>query len=291
MYEAKSRGKDKYEVYNPGMGVRVEQRMSLGKDLRKAIERGEFEVYYQPKVLLETGKIVGAEALVRWQHPDRGLLPPAQFVPLAEETGLIDQMGLWVLKESCHQLKEWQEQGLAKQGAPLGLCVNLSASEIQQPDLADKIVGVLQETGLDPGCLMLEISEKTTMKDTEYALDKLRELKDLGVELTLDDFGTGYCSLMYLEHSVFDALKIDRQLIHRDRGDSEECAMVISAMANMAHSLGLTVIVEGVETEEQLVEGPSRERRCEVSTGCRSGRRKDLARVCLVRLLFEVDLG
>jgi EAL domain-containing protein (putative c-di-GMP-specific phosphodiesterase class I) len=239
-------------VYKSSMNHRAVERVDLEGDLRRAVEREEFEVHYQPKVLLKTGRFVGVEALVRWEHPDRGLLSPAQFIPVAEETGLINQIGLWVLKESCRQFKEWQERYLTKLDTPWGLCVNLSATEIQQPDLAEKIARILHETELDPSCLMLEISEKTAMEDAEQTIAKLRELKDLCVKLALDDFGTGYCSLVYLEHSLLDVLKVDRLLVNREREDPEEYAATISAMTSMAQSLGLSVMVEGVETDDQL---------------------------------------
>jgi EAL domain-containing protein (putative c-di-GMP-specific phosphodiesterase class I) len=266
MYEAKRHSKTQHEMYDPSMSTRAVERVNLERDLRRAVEREEFEVHYQPKVLLETGEIAGVEALVRWKHPDRGLLSAEQFIQLAEETGLINQIGLWVLKESCRQLKEWQERYPAKLGPPLGLRVNLSAEQIRQPDMAEKVAGVLRETGLDPGCLMLEISERTAKEDAEQTIDRLRELKDLGVELALDDFGTGYCSLLYLEHSLLDILKIDRLLVHRKRDDNPEgCAKVISAMTSMAHSLDLAVIVEGVETEDQLTQ--LKELGCEMVQG------------------------
>ncbi len=284
MYEAKSRGEAYYEVYDASMDTRLQKRMDLESDLRRAIEREELEVHYQPKVLLETGEIVGMEALVRWKHPDRGLLPAAQFIPLAEETGLIDQIGEWVLKESCRQIKEWHERYSAKPGSPFDLCVNISAREIQQPDLAEEITAVLRETELDPHCLVLEISEGTAMKDTESTIGKLRKLKDLGIKLALDDFGTGYCSLVYLEHSLFDILKIDRQLIYRGREDVEKCAAITSAMIDMAHSLGLEAIVEGVETEEQLAK--LKEMGCEIAQGYYFA--EPLPAEAIERLLVEV---
>jgi diguanylate cyclase (GGDEF)-like protein/PAS domain S-box-containing protein len=265
MYTAKERGKARYEVYNPRMNIDTGERMRLRKDLYRAVEREEFEVYYQPQVELRTNKMVGVEALVRWKHPDKGLLPATQFITLAEQTGLIDHIGRWVLQESCRQLVEWQEWYSAKHGSPLGLSVNLSAREIQQPDLAETVADILRQTGLDPSCITLEVSERIAMKDAEYTIDKLRELKDLGVKLALDDFGTGYCSLVYLEHSLLDALKIDRVFIHRERKNPEEYVTIISAMLSMARSLGLEAIVEGVETEEQLAK--LREMRCEMAQG------------------------
>jgi diguanylate cyclase (GGDEF)-like protein/PAS domain S-box-containing protein len=265
MYEAKNAGNVRYEVYNPSMDTRLVERMNLERDLSRAVEREEFEVHYQPKVLLETGEIIGVEALVRWRHPDGDLLEASQFILPAEETGLIDQIGLWVLKESCCQLKEWQERYPTKVGLPFGLCVNLSAREIWQPDLAEKVAGVLQETGLDPACLMLEITERTAKKDAEQTIAKLRELKELGVKLAIDDFGTGYCSLLYLEHTLLDILKIDRLIVHRERKDPEESDAILSAMTSMAHSLNLEVIVEGVETEEQVTK--LKEMGCEMAQG------------------------
>ncbi len=265
MYEAKNAGNVRYEVYNPSMDTRLVERMNLERDLSRAVEREELEVHYQPKVLLETEAIVGVEALVRWEHPERGLLSASQFIRPAEETGLIDQIGLWVLKESCRQLKEWQERYPQKLGLPFGVCVNLSAREIRQPDLAERVAGVLQETELDPCCLMLEITERTAKEDAEQTIEKLRELKELGVKLAIDDFGTGYCSLLYLKHSLMDGLKIDRLVVHREREDPEEYAVILSAMTSMARSLGLEVVVEGVETEEQVTK--LKEMGCEMAQG------------------------
>jgi diguanylate cyclase (GGDEF)-like protein/PAS domain S-box-containing protein len=283
MYAAKKRGMGQYEVYNPRMDARAVSRMGLEKDLRQAIEREEFEVHYQPKVLLETGAIVGVEALVRWRHPDRELLPPTQFIPYAEKTGLINQIGLWVLRESSRQTKEWQERYPAKLGPQFRLCVNLSAREIQQPDLAQNVAGVLRETELDPHCLMVEITERTAMEDTEQTIAKLRELKELGVKLAIDDFGTGYCSLVYLEHSLLDVLKIDRVLIHRQKEDWEECVTTVSAMVSMAQALGLAVIVEGVEDEDQVAE--LKKMGCEMAQGFYFA--KPLSSESVERLLVE----
>lgn len=253
MYEAKRNGKAQHEVYDASMSIYVAERINLERDLRWAVERQEFRVHYQPKVLLETNEITGVEALLRWEHPDRGLLPASQFISLAEETGLIKQIGLWVLKESCRQFKEWQERYPEKLDQSFRVCVKLSAEQIRQSDLIKKVASVLRETGLDPRCLMLEISERTAKENAEQTISRLSELKELGVELALDDFGTGYCSLLYLEHSLLDFLKINRLLVHRQgQDDPEGCAKVLSAMTNMAHSLDLPVIVEGVETEEQV---------------------------------------
>ena len=252
MYRAKKKGYGRYRVFDPSMDTHAFARLELENDLRRALECEEFAIHYQPQVLLETERIFGVEALVSWEHPERGLVPPEEFVPLAEETGLINQIGMWVLERSCHQIKKWQERYPTMHGsALLGVGVNLSAKQIRQSDLAEKVAQVLRETELDPCCLTLEISERTAMEDAEYTIGKLRELKELGVKLALDDFGTGYCSLVYFEHSLLDVLKIDRLFIHREREDPEECAEVISAMLDMTYSLGLAAIVEGVETAKQ----------------------------------------
>lgn len=265
MYTAKAKGKDQLTVYDPAMDTRAQERMGLESNLRRGVELEEFELHYQPIVLLKTGAIVGVEALVRWRHPDRGLLLPTKFLPLAEETTLINSIELWVLKESCRQIKEWQEQYPAKLGPLFGLGVNLSVRGIQHPNLAQNIASVLRETELDPRCLTLEITERTALEDAEQTIGKLHELKELGVKLALDDFGTGYCSLVYLEHSLFDILKIDRLLIQRKKEVWKECVAIISAMASMTHALGLEVIVEGVESEDQVAE--LKKMGCEMAQG------------------------
>jgi len=249
LYEAKKRAVC-YELYNPNMESVVAERLDMQKGLRQAVENNELAVHYQPKVLLQTGAICGVEALVRWQHPKRGLLPAARFVPLAEETGLIYRIGLWVLSEACRQFKEWQERYPATFGPPFaGLCVNLSSREIQQPDLTERVAKVLRETDLNPGCLMLEISEGAALEDVESTIGKLRRLKTLGVKLALDDFGTGYSSLSYLRRLPVDCLKIDKSFLPELQADLRN-RLLLSGLINIAHDLDLTVVAEGVESAE-----------------------------------------
>jgi EAL domain-containing protein (putative c-di-GMP-specific phosphodiesterase class I)/GGDEF domain-containing protein len=253
LYEAKN-DKVCYELYNPDMKTVAAERLDMENGLRQAVEHDELAVHYQPKILLQTGTICGVEALVRWEHPERGLLPAARFIALAEETGLIDRIGLWVLRESCRQFKDWQERYPAKFGPPFsGLCVNLSVREMQQPDLTEKVAKVLRETDLDPSYLMLEISERTAVKDVESTIGKLRGLKDLGVKLALDDFGTGYSSLSYLRRLPVDYLKIDKSFIAKLGRDSQD-RLLLSGVINLAHDLDLTVVAEGVESAEHLAQ-------------------------------------
>ena len=251
MYRAKAGGKDHHAVYQPEMGELSSQRLTLEGDLRRALEREELKVYYQPKVLVETGKIVALEALTRWEHPERGLLLPTDFVPLAEETRLIIPIGWWVLEEACRQVKEWQK--LYPSDPPLAVNVNLSARQFYDPDLVRKVAGVLEETALDPSSLVLEITEGTAMEEAFSTTATLGALKGLGVKLAIDDFGTGYSSLSYLKRFPVDAIKIDRSIVEglgRDRGDSA----IVSATITLAHALGLEVIAEGVETDEEATE-------------------------------------
>jgi EAL domain-containing protein (putative c-di-GMP-specific phosphodiesterase class I) len=251
MYRAKAGGKDHHAVYQPEMGELSSQRLTLEGDLRRALEREELKVYYQPKVLVESGKIVALEALTRWEHPERGLLLPADFVPLAEETRLIIPIGWWVLEEACRQVKEWQK--LYPSDPPLAVNVNLSARQFYDPDLVRKVAGVLEETALDPSSLVLEITEGTAMEEAFSTTATLGALKGLGVKLAIDDFGTGYSSLSYLKRFPVDTIKIDRSIVEglgRDRGDSA----IVSATITLAHALGLEVIAEGVETDEEATE-------------------------------------
>jgi len=251
MYRAKAGGKDHHAVYRPEMGELSSQRLTLEGDLRRALEREELKVYYQPKVLVETGKIVALEALTRWEHPERGLLHPAEFVPLAEETQLIIPIGWWVLEEACRQVTEWQK--LYPSDPPLAVNVNLSARQFYAPDLVEQVAGVLEETALDPSSLVLEITEGTAMEEAFSTTATLGALKGLGVKLAIDDFGTGYSSLSYLKRFPVDVIKIDHSIVEglgRDRGDSA----IVSATITLAHALGLEVIAEGVETDEEAAE-------------------------------------
>jgi diguanylate cyclase (GGDEF)-like protein len=262
LYQAKGSGKASYTVFDPGMSTHALEHLELGNDLRQALERDEFKVYYQPKVLLETGKILGAEALVRWEHPERGLLLPSNFVPIAEEAGLILHIGQRVLEEACRQARAWQEQYPG--GPPRLMCVNLSARQFQHPDLAEDIARVLRETGLDPCSLCLEITESALMKDVQSTITTLQELKGLGVKFAIDDFGTGYSSLSYLKRFPVSFLKIDRSFIDGLEKDPEDTVLV-SGIITLAHTLGMRVIAEGVETAEQLAR--LREMGCDIAQG------------------------
>jgi len=249
MYRAKAGGKARYEVFDQGMGARAMERLELEAGLRHALERGEFVVYYQPKVALATGRIEGLEALVRWQHPGRGLIPPGEFIPMAEEIGLIRPLGRWVLEEACRQAQCWRER--YPRGASLGVSVNLAAPQFQQVHLAEDIAQVLRTSGLPPHLLQLEITESVIMDDLPATLATLRRLKELGVRLAIDDFGTGYSSLSYLKRFPVDTLKIDKAFVAGLGADPEDTA-IVQAVVGLAHTLGLQVTAEGVETPEQV---------------------------------------
>ncbi|MGI8910170.1 MAG: sensor domain-containing protein [Rubrobacteraceae bacterium] len=249
MYSAKGRGKDRYEFYDPGMHAAALERLELRADLRRAVKRGEFVVHYQPIMALGADEIGGFEALARWEHPDKGLVSPAEFIPLAEETGLIVEIGLLVLEEACRQVLEWQASRPG--GEFLDLSVNLSARQFRQPDLIEQISGVLDRTGFDANRLKLEVTESTAMEEVEMALVTLRNLRDLGIRLSIDDFGTGYSSLSYLRRFPVDDLKIDRSFVGRLDDDAESAA-IVSTTVSLARILNLTVTAEGVETVDQL---------------------------------------
>ena len=253
MYRAKESGKDHHAVFSPEMKEHSSRRLGLEGDLRRALRRpeGEFRVHYQPKALVKTAEIVGVEALVRWEHPELGLVLPSDFIPLAEETGLIVPLGRWVLREACRQAKEWQEGRPA--GSSLFMSVNLSARQFRDPDLAGQVEDVLEETGLDPGSLVLEITESTLMEDAPSTVAILERLKAFGVRVAIDDFGTGYSSLSYLKRFPVDVIKIDRSIVsglERDPGN----AAIVSATITLAHALDLEVVAEGVETEGEVAE-------------------------------------
>ncbi|MEG5039354.1 MULTISPECIES: EAL domain-containing response regulator [unclassified Microcoleus] len=213
--------------------------------LCNALEREEFQVYYQPQVNVQTGKIISAEALVRWLHPEKGLISPAEFIPAAEETGFIVPLGEWVLQTACRQMQVWQNAGF-----PLRIAVNLSARQFRQPDLSSRVAQILAETGLEANSLELELTESLMVEDAESAIATLQHLKNLGVCISLDDFGTGYSSLSYLTQYPFDTLKIDRCFISKIT-DGCTNAAIVKAIIEMAHSLCLEVIAEGVETEAE----------------------------------------
>lgn len=256
MYHAKALGKARHEMFHPGMHDQAVAQLQLDNDLRRAIERQEFQNYYQPIVsLVETGRIVGFEALVRWQHPRRGVIPPTEFIPRAEETGLIIPLGEWVLREACRQMRAWQAQfPRPTEGgylAPLTISVNLSGKQFSQPNLLEQIKQILQETGLDARSLKLEITESTIMENAESATAMLLEMQALGIGLSIDDFGTGYSSLGYLNRFPVDTLKIDRSFVMDVDADAEKIE-IIRTVVMLARNLGMNVVAEGVETIKEL---------------------------------------
>ena len=248
MYRAKSQGIGRYEVFDPSMQESVMRSLKLEADLRLAIERQEFCLHYQPIVSLKNKRITGFEALVRWQHPERGLVPPDEFIPVAEETGLIVLIGRWVLHEACRKAREWQDS--LSHNMPLSINVNLSGKEFSQSSLIEQISGVLEETGLPAGCLKLEITESAVMDKSIAASQMLAQLKGLGVELHIDDFGTGYSSLASLHNFPVDVLKIDRLFVNR-MGPGIENSEIVGTIIQLAHNLGMKVTAEGVETAAQ----------------------------------------
>ncbi len=247
MYRAKELGRSNFQFYAPSMNAHTRERLELESDLSQALLRDELVLYYQPKINLKTGAITGAEALLRWRHPRRGLVAPMDFIPLAEETGLIRPIGEWVLATAMAQCRAWQIDGLGK----LSVAVNLSARQIADPSLLLKITEVLRASDLDPSDLEIEITESIVMTHGERAVDVLQKLKDLGVRIAIDDFGTGYSSLSYLKHFPIDTIKIDRSFLCDVPGDNGS-KKIISAIIALAHSLKLKVVAEGVETKNQL---------------------------------------
>ncbi|MCI3925184.1 EAL domain-containing protein [Paenibacillus sp. TRM 82003] len=244
--KAKEKGKNSFEMYTPEMDEQYVSRFTLENDLRKAIQEGEFLLLYQPQFHIGTGDIVGAEALIRWRHPERGLVSPGEFIPIAEETGLIVPLSEWVIREACMQNRSWQQDGLP----PIPVSVNLSVRQFLQPNLTERVASILEETGLEPKYLELEVTESMTM-DVEFSTAALMSLKELGLRISIDDFGTGYSSLNYLKSFPVDKLKIDRSFV-RDIMEDPNDAAIVRTIITMAHHLNQTVIAEGVETVEQL---------------------------------------
>ncbi|MEW6118409.1 MAG: EAL domain-containing protein [Nitrospirota bacterium] len=247
MYHAKEQAGNNYQFYSPSLNSRALKRITIERRLRQVFEREELVVYYQPQVSAATRQIVCAEALVRWQHPEQGLLSPVQFIPLAEETGLIDRIDEWVLRTACAQSRTWQEHG----GTPFVITVNLSARQFQHSNLADIVSRVLRETGLSPELLELEITESVAMKNMELTVANLTKLTGMGVKVSIDDFGTGYSSLSYLKKLPIQKLKIDKTFI-TGLGEDPDDNAIVSAIIALAHNLKLNVAAEGVETEDQL---------------------------------------
>lgn len=246
MYRAKDRGKNNFFVYQKPDDEKDIDHLIIESSLKTVLQNNGLILYYQPKISIETGLMVGVEALIRWQHPTLGFLSPEKFIPLAEETGLISQIGEWVLKEACEQHKKWIKEGLP----PIKIAVNLSIRQFLTQNLVQTIQKVLENTGVHPEFLMLEITESMTM-DVDYAIETLQGLKEIGIAISMDDFGTGYSSLYYLKKFAIDYLKIDQSFVRDMMTDSND-ADIVSTIIAMAHSLGLRVIAEGVETKEQL---------------------------------------
>ncbi len=247
MYRAKEYGKNNYQFYVAEMTAKATERLSLENDLRSALGRGEFSLHYQPIADCRSGRIVGMEALLRWKHPTRGMISPALFIPLAEETGFIIPISEWVLRTACEQCRHWQKQGFPS----LYVAVNLSSRQFHQKDLPASIYQILQDTHLKPGSLGLEITEGLVMQQAETSINTLRELKAMDIRISIDDFGTGYSSLSYLKRFPISILKIDQSFVRDIPGDADDAA-IAGTIITMAHSLGLRVVAEGVETVEQL---------------------------------------
>ena len=262
MYRAKLNGKARHELFDKAMHASAMTLLQLETDLRRAIERKEFVLHYQPIVALETGVIRGFEALVRWQHPERGFISPIDFIPIAEETGLIIPIGQWVLEEACRQIRKWQDQ--FPQHPPLQISVNLSGKQFTQANLIEQISRLLRETEIDPHTLKLEITESMMMENIDTAINMLEQLRRLGIELSMDDFGTGYSSLSYLHRFPISTLKIDRSFVSRMTSNNEN-AEIVRTIVMLARNLDMNIVAEGVETEGQLAQLKSLE--CEYGQG------------------------
>jgi diguanylate cyclase (GGDEF)-like protein/PAS domain S-box-containing protein len=252
LMHARKRESPRVACYSEGMRERALDRLELEGELERAIHGGELVMFYQPEVDLRTNRIIGFEALVRWKHPRRGLLPPSEFIPLAEETGLIVPLGIWGMKEACRQLVEWRKGG-GEEMQRARMSVNLSAKQLEQPDLLERVVEVLAETGLNAANLRLEVTESSVIADGPVAQKTMRALEKLGVGLHMDDFGTGYSSLNYLQQFPFDTLKIDRSFVQGIAYDHES-HLIVRSILDLARSFGMDVVAEGIEDAEQLEE-------------------------------------
>jgi diguanylate cyclase (GGDEF)-like protein/PAS domain S-box-containing protein len=249
MYQAKANGKARYEIFNERMHEHVLKRLKLETEMRQAIERGEFYLLYQPIVSLQSGLFSGFEALIRWRQADGTVISPADFIPIAEETGLIVPIGYWVIQEAARQMREWQEKFPLKH--PLSVSVNLSGKQLADANLIEQIIQIIHQTGLNPNLLKLEITESIVMEKIETAISMLKRLRNLGIRLSIDDFGTGYSSLSYLPRLPIDTLKIDRSFVGQMLENNEH-AEVVKAVVSLAKALGMQVVAEGVETREQV---------------------------------------
>jgi diguanylate cyclase (GGDEF)-like protein/PAS domain S-box-containing protein len=260
MYRAKDAGRNAYQMFTPAMNNRALERLSLENSLRGALDRGEFVLHYQPQLHLATNRITGVEALIRWNRPDHGIVPPATFIPIAEDTRLIVPIGEWVLRESCRTAKAWQDAGFPG----MRMAVNLSPRQFQSNDLPTLIAAALAQSRLDPGCLELEITESIAMQNTDRTMATLRRLREMGVRIAIDDFGAGYSSLNYLRNFPIDSVKIDQQFVHGIETSQADRA-IVAAIIRIAHGLGLRITAEGVETPAQLAF--LREHNCEEVQG------------------------
>jgi diguanylate cyclase (GGDEF)-like protein len=283
MYKAKSAGGSGFASYHPQMLSGLVERLELEADLRLALERGELELHYQPTIDLEDGRVVGFEALVRWQHPTRGLISPLDFIPIAEGTGLIVPLGRWVMAEACRQAMAWSAAGADR---PIKMAVNVSVRQFDRSDLPSVVGEVLAETGMPAGQLCLEMTESVLMTDTEENLAQLVRLKALGVALAIDDFGTGYSSLAYLRRFPVDTLKIDRSFVER-LGEQTDDAALANTIVQLGQSLGMSTVAEGIEEYGQLA--ALREMGCDYAQGYYFSRPVPAAEAG--RLLLATDAG
>jgi len=247
MYRAKESGRNTYQLYTAEMQSRVNERLALESKLRRALERGEFSLHYQPQVDLQSNRIFGCEALIRWNQADLGMIGPTKFIPMAEETGLIVPIGEWVLRTACRQCKAWVDAGLPA----VTVAVNISARQFREKNLLQVVTTILADTGLDPRQLELEVTESVIMHDAQQIIADLQAFRDMGVRLSVDDFGTGYSSLSYLKRFPVDRLKIDQSFVRDITTDADDAA-IAQAVITLGHTLNLRVIAEGVETPEQL---------------------------------------
>jgi diguanylate cyclase (GGDEF)-like protein/PAS domain S-box-containing protein len=247
MYQAKENGRQAFRFFTPAMNTRAVERQSIEASLRRALERDEFMLHYQPKICLRTGAIVGAEALIRWMHPVRGMVPPAQFIPIAEDCGLILPIGKWVLRQACQQARIWVDAGYPA----IGIAVNVSGAELKEDGFLEDLFAILELTGLDPALLELELTESVLMRRVDSTVAILRTLRERGVQVAVDDFGTGYSSLSYLRIFPLDVLKIDQSFVRQIAVNGSDAA-IVTAVIGMAQTLKLKVIAEGVETREEL---------------------------------------
>ncbi|MPZ47924.1 MAG: EAL domain-containing protein [Dehalococcoidia bacterium] len=249
LYQAKSDGKDRVALYDASMHAQALERLEVETGLRRGLQRGEFVLFYQPEVEVSGGRIVGMEALVRWQHPERGLLLPGAFIPVAEETGLILQLGAWVLDEACRQMAHWKHT--LGDESHFAISVNISARQLARPGLVDLVAETLRKHGLEPRDLRLEITETAAMQNIDAALPQMRELHDLGIRLALDDFGTGYSSLSYLRQVPVDVLKLDRSFVH-DLTSDQPARTIVRTLSILAQLMHIDVTAEGIENEDEL---------------------------------------